>query len=145
MSHYAVAVFLDPNGKNLEELLAPFDENLHVPHYIPKADIIAKVRSEIESYKNGTYAEYLKDPESYVAKHSDRPDHIEYVTKQFPMRNKSAPHSRTLRFRKSEELISFLILWIVSRHTMNTSTRHLWVSSRHEAHLQMQALTKFRL
>lgn len=34
MSHYAVAVFLDPNGKNLEDLLAPFDEGLHVPHYI---------------------------------------------------------------------------------------------------------------
>ena len=57
MSHYAVAVFLDPNGKNLEDLLAPFDESLHVPHYISKSDIIAKVRNEIETYKNGTYNE----------------------------------------------------------------------------------------
>ncbi len=85
MSHYAVAVFLDPNGKNLEELLAPFDENLHVPHYIPKADIIAKVRNEIETYKNGTYAEYLKDPEAYVAKYTNQ-DHIKYITKEFPMK-----------------------------------------------------------
>lgn len=86
MSHYAVAVFIEPNGKDLEALLAPFDEKLHVPHYIPKADIIAKVRSEIENYKNTTYAEYLKDPQSYVTKYSERPDHINYITKEFPIK-----------------------------------------------------------
>ena len=86
MSHYAVAVFLDPNGKNLEELLAPFDEGLHVPHYIPKADIIAKVRSEIETFKNGAYAEYLKNPKAYIEKHSDNQRHIEYISKEFPMK-----------------------------------------------------------
>ena len=86
MSHYAVAVFLAPDGKDLEELLAPFDENLHVPHYISKADIIARARKEIEDYKNGTYAEYLKDPASYVAKYGNKPDHIKYITKEFPMK-----------------------------------------------------------
>ncbi len=83
MSHYAVAVFLDPDGKNLEELLAPFDENLPVPHHIPKADIIAKVRSDIETYKNGVYAEYLKDPKAYIEKHSYNQAHIEYISKEF--------------------------------------------------------------
>lgn len=85
MSHYAVAVFAEPNGRDIEELLAPFDENLHVPHYISKADIIAKVRNEIETYKNGTYAKYLKDPEAYIAQCTNQ-DHIKYITKEFPMK-----------------------------------------------------------
>lgn len=85
MSHYSVAVFQDLSGKSLEEMLEPFSENLQVPHYIPKSDIIAKVRNEIETYKNGTYAEYLKDPEAYIAKCTN-PDHIKYITKEFPMK-----------------------------------------------------------
>lgn len=83
MSHYSVAVFTAPDDKNVEELLAPYDESLHVPHYIPKSDIIAKVRNEIESYRNGAYAEYLKDPEAYVAKCTNQ-DHIKYISKEFP-------------------------------------------------------------
>lgn len=85
MSHYAVAVFAEPDGRGIEELLAPFDENLHVPHYISKVDIIAKVRNEIETYKNGTYAKYLKDPEAYIAQCTNQ-DHIKYITKEFPMK-----------------------------------------------------------
>lgn len=86
MSHYAVAVFTEPNGRSIEELLAPFDENLHVPHYISKSDIIARVRSGIETYKNGIYAEYLKDPETYIAKCTNHQNHINYITKEFPMK-----------------------------------------------------------
>lgn len=38
MSHYAVAVFTTLDDKNVEELLAPYNESLHVPHYISKQD-----------------------------------------------------------------------------------------------------------
>lgn len=83
MSHYAVAVFLD--GKDVDEALAPFDENLSVPHYISKADIIAKVRSEIESYRDSTYAEYLKDKKAYIEKCTNQ-NHIKYISEEFPKR-----------------------------------------------------------
>lgn len=83
MSHFTVAVFEAPGGKDVEELLAPFDENLNVPHYIPKSDIIAGVRKEIEDFKETRYAEYLKDPEKYIAECKNQ-DHIKYISEEFP-------------------------------------------------------------
>lgn len=82
MSHYSVAVFSD-GSSDLEEMLAPFNEYVRVPHYISRTDIIAKVRNEIETYKNTTYAEYLKDPQTYIAKYP-KPNHIKYITEEFP-------------------------------------------------------------
>ena len=66
MSHFAVAVFTEPNGKTVDELLAPYDENIEMEPYIKytKEEAIAAVRKEIEDYKNATYAEFIKDPES---------------------------------------------------------------------------------
>ena len=34
MSHYTVAVFTEPDGLTVEELLAPFDENIEMEDYI---------------------------------------------------------------------------------------------------------------
>lgn len=83
MSHYSVAVFTKQDvDVTYEDLLAPYDENLSVPHYIPKEDIIRRVRERIESYKNGLYAEYLKDPEKYISECHDK-GHIEYITTVF--------------------------------------------------------------
>ena len=65
MSHYSVAVFEDPNGKSLEELLAPYDENLECPHYISKAELISKSREKVKRYEETTYARYLEDPKAY--------------------------------------------------------------------------------
>ncbi|MDD7755241.1 MAG: hypothetical protein PUJ51_12170 [Clostridiales bacterium] len=36
MSHFTVAVFTEPNGKTVDELLAPYDENIVVEPYIDK-------------------------------------------------------------------------------------------------------------
>lgn len=84
MSHYTVAVF--SNGDNdLETMLAPFNEGLNIPHYISKAEIIAKVRAEIESYRKRTYAKYLENPEEYIAK-CKNDDHVKYITEEFPQR-----------------------------------------------------------
>lgn len=85
MSHYAVLVFTEPDKKTVEELLDPFYEGLEVPHYISKSDIISGIRKEIEDYKNTRYAEYLKNPQSYLAKCSN-PNHAKYITQEFPKR-----------------------------------------------------------
>lgn len=85
MSHFAVYVFYKKDGRNYEELLAPYDETLEYAPYIEftKAQAIAKVREETEDYKNTIYAKYLADPEAYEAEHNNE-DHINYLREIFP-------------------------------------------------------------
>lgn len=83
MSHYAVAVFSDPVGQSVEELLAPFSEQLEVPHYISKEEIIKSVRNKIENFRKSSYEKYLENKEAYLAKCTNKA-HIEYITKVFP-------------------------------------------------------------
>ena len=85
MSHFCVYVFHDKNT-SIDTLLAPYDENLVFKPYVEytKEEAIAKVRKEIEDYKNGTYAEYLKNPEEYGKKYGRNTDHIEYLEDEFP-------------------------------------------------------------
>ena len=88
MSHFLVYVF----GDNVEELLAPYDENIECEPYIKytKAEAIAETRKYIERYKNGTYAEYLADPEAYKAKcqRFDNEHHFHYLEYEFPKKLK---------------------------------------------------------
>lgn len=53
MSHYSVAVFTKPGGKSVEELLAPYDENLETKPYIykTKEDIIKMLRDNAKSLR----------------------------------------------------------------------------------------------
>ena len=62
MSHFCVYVFHDKDT-SIDTLLAPYDENLVFKPYVEytKEEAIAKVRKEIEDYKNGIYAEYLNE------------------------------------------------------------------------------------
>lgn len=85
MSHFSVAVFTKPNGKTVEELLAPYNENIEYEPYIQytKEQAIAKVRKEIEDYKNGTYAKYLADPKKYEEEHNNE-RHLNYLKNEFP-------------------------------------------------------------
>lgn len=85
MSHFTVAVFSKDGGKTVEELLAPFDENITMPRYVKytKAQLIEKVRMEIEDYKNGLYAKYLSNPEKYRDE-CKNPDHLNYIENEFP-------------------------------------------------------------
>ena len=70
MSHFTVYVFSSHYGKDVEDLLAPYDENLEKSPYIKytKEQAIAKVRKEIEDYKHDLYAEFIADPEAYKEK-----------------------------------------------------------------------------
>lgn len=86
MSHFSVAVFTKPNGATVDELLAPYSEGIeYEPYvYLTKEEAIAKVRKEIEDYKNGTYAKYLSDPKKYEEEYKDKEQHINYLKNEFP-------------------------------------------------------------
>ena len=85
MSHFCVYVFHDKNT-SIDTLLAPYDENLVVEPYVEynKEEAIAKVRKEIEDYKNGIYAAYIKNPEEYEKKYESSKKHIEFLKNEFP-------------------------------------------------------------
>ena len=85
MSHFCVYVFHDKNT-SIDTLLAPYDENLVVEPYVEynKEEAIAKVRKEIEDYKNGPYAEYIKNPEEYEKKYKCTKKYIEFLKNEFP-------------------------------------------------------------
>lgn len=86
MSHFAVAVFTEPNGKTAEELLAPYDENIEMERYVKytKEQLIEKGRKKIEDYSTkGPYAEFLKDPEKYTSDCQNE-SHINYLKNEFP-------------------------------------------------------------
>lgn len=84
MSHFTVAVMLKDKNK-LEEVLAPYDEDLEVPRYIKytKEQLIEKGKKKIEDFKNNTYADFLKDPIEYK-NNCKNEDHIKYLEEEFP-------------------------------------------------------------
>ena len=85
MSHFCVYVFHDENT-TIDELLAPYDENIEFAPYVlyTKEQAIAKVRSDIEEYKNSIYKEYLADPVKYKEKWGHNKNHIDYLENEFP-------------------------------------------------------------
>lgn len=88
MSHFTVAVFTEPGGASVEELLAPYDENITLAPYIKetKAQAIQRVRQEIADYaSHGAYAEWLKDPQKYESERSNT-GHLEYLKNEFPQK-----------------------------------------------------------
>lgn len=84
MSHFATLVFSKENGNSVDELLAPFDENIELDPYVKftRESAIAAVRKEIEEYKDGLYAQYLADPEGYKKKYNNK-NHINYLENIF--------------------------------------------------------------
>ena len=90
MSHFVVYVFTKENGKGVDELLAPYNEEIEYAPYIlyTKKQAIEKVRREIEEYKNGLYAQYLADPEKYKEKYMPSKELINYLENEFPLKLK---------------------------------------------------------
>jgi hypothetical protein len=84
MSHYSVLVLTDEDTC-VEDLLAPYSEDITVAPYVlyTKEQLIAKEKKEIKDYKNGLYAEFLKDPEGYKEKHKHNPGHLNYIEHEF--------------------------------------------------------------
>lgn len=87
MSHFVVFVF-HRDDQYVDELLAPYNENLCVKPYIAYtvADAIAESRKSVEDYKNGRYKEYISDPDTYMKKYNFKDDscHIKYMRDEFP-------------------------------------------------------------
>lgn len=67
----------------LNEALARFDENMRVERWVPKSELIAKSRENIEAYRTGTYAEYIADPAKYAEGVSNL-KHLDYLANEFP-------------------------------------------------------------
>ena len=85
MSHFITLVFTKENGRTVEELLAPYDENIVYAPYVQytREQAIAKIRKEIEDYKNGPYTEYVSSPKKYEESHPNA-EHINYLKNKFP-------------------------------------------------------------
>lgn len=85
MSHFITLVFTKENGRTVEELLAPYDENIVYAPYVlyTREQAIAKIRKEIEDYKNGPYTEYVSSPKKYEESHPNA-EHINYLKNKFP-------------------------------------------------------------
>ena len=90
MSHFVVYVFSKDFERDVEELLAPYDENLEYEPYVEytREQAIASEREEILNYKNTIYAEYIADPEAYEKEYAltDNDGHIKYLRDEFPKR-----------------------------------------------------------
>lgn len=71
--HYCVMVLTEPNGKSVEELLAPFDEELEVAPYVEttKAEYIKNAKSLVERYKS---MDSTKDDEDYAQLYNAKTD-----------------------------------------------------------------------
>lgn len=85
MSHFCVYVFHNKNT-TVSELLAPYDENIELAPYVlyTKEQAIAKVRSDMEKYRDSIYKEYLADPVKYKEKWGNNKNHINYIENEFP-------------------------------------------------------------
>jgi hypothetical protein len=72
-------------GEDVDKQLEPFNENIRMPRYVEytRGELIKKGREKIENYKNGPYADFLKDPEKYEAK-CKNPSHMKYIRDEFP-------------------------------------------------------------
>ena len=71
--------------EQLRNCFAPYDENIVYAPYVlyTREQAIAKIRKEIEDYKNGLYAEYLSNPKDYEES-CNNAEHINYLRNKFP-------------------------------------------------------------
>lgn len=84
MSHYSVAVFCRGGERDVESLLAPYDENKQCPHYIPKEKIISNAREDFKDILNGPYAQYLNNPKQCAEDWTY--SYFDFISKEFPKR-----------------------------------------------------------
>src|SRR5690242_12816321 len=91
MSHSTVLVVLkdaEVEANGVEDALATalekFDENKRTPRYVKltRDQAIQKQRDEIIARRDGNYADYLKDPETYAKECNPR--HLKYISEVFP-------------------------------------------------------------
>jgi hypothetical protein len=82
MSHFTVAVFTEPDGLTVDELLEPFDENMTVDRYISytKQQIIERSKQAFQSVIDSEeFKQYIADPEHYAETHDVSSGRLEYL------------------------------------------------------------------
>lgn len=71
----------------LEEALAEFDENKEVEIWHSREEVIAQSRKEVQEYENGYQrSEFKADPLKYAMEHHSNPEHVKYVSEEFPLK-----------------------------------------------------------
>jgi hypothetical protein len=89
MSHFTAAVFMDSDEGSIEELLAPYDEDISAAPYVrhTKAELIRQAKEQLQMVVIGSYAKWRQDPAAYEADTRHNPAHLEYL--------KSVPEQQT--------------------------------------------------
>lgn len=87
MSYFTVAVFTEPGGKTVEELLNLY--KLRVPKYVvhTKEQVIQQARERNEKIRKTDYAKFLADPKAFEKTCKD-PQIIEFFKNEFPQQLK---------------------------------------------------------
>lgn len=109
MSHFTLAVITkgEPTYKQLEEILAPFNEILEVETFKTKEEIIKEEREKLGKYFETTYREYLSDPEKYRESCSNE-KHLEYLEKEFPKKltwTDEEIYQDVIRYEEDEDIM----------------------------------------
>ncbi|MDR1558698.1 MAG: hypothetical protein LBS84_03175 [Clostridiales bacterium] len=81
MSHFTVAVFTSDENQSIDDLLAPYDENIECAPYVwrTREELIQGQKSSLQNTVKGLYAEWMKDPDAYEAQCKSNPGHIAYL------------------------------------------------------------------
>jgi hypothetical protein len=80
MSHFTVAVFTEDENRDIDDLMAPYDENISAEPYVDstKEELIQHERKRMQSVFVDQYAEWQRDSADYE-KRVNNPDFIEYL------------------------------------------------------------------
>lgn len=83
---YIVAVVTNDEDR-IEEILEPYSEELEVPKYLlyTKEQLIENRKKSMEEFKNGPYAEFLKNPIEFKNNCKDEAQ-IKFLEEEFPSR-----------------------------------------------------------
>lgn len=108
MSHFVIATIV-PADKDLESVMAPFDEGLEVPQYVEKTkeQAIEAERKSIADYKASTYDEFVAGPQAYATKYGSRQEHLDYLRYDFPKRltwTDEELYAQAIRYEEPENI-----------------------------------------
>ena len=145
MSHYSVLVLTDEDT-TVEELLAPYDENIRVAPYIryTKEQLIEKGKKEIREYKNSIYAEFLKDPEGYKEKHKHNPQHLNYIEHEFRKKlywTNARIYKEEIRFYEPEDITEDGS--VMSTYNPNSKWDWYTEGGRFGSHLKLKKIDEY--
>ena len=84
--YFSVWVFVEKNGKSIDELMRPFNEGLTAKPYIvyTRDEAIKWVRDYISEYNRDVYQKYLKDKELYKKLYHGNRFHFDFLEHTFP-------------------------------------------------------------